>query len=73
MVGLHCSAPALEAPSPPPRLGRVKEWHCSGGPVPASARTQAVAGDKAAMNKILSRTPLGRVGEPSEVASVVKL
>lgn len=24
------------------------------------------------MNKILSRTPLGRVGEPGEVASVVK-
>ena len=34
---------------------------------------QAVASDKAAMSKILSRTPMGRVGEPSEVASVVKL
>ncbi len=29
-----------------------------------------VVDDKAAVNKILSRTPLGRVGEPEEVASV---
>lgn len=31
---------------------------------------KGVATDKAAMNRILSRTPLGRVGEPSEIASV---
>ncbi len=31
---------------------------------------QAVAADKAAMQKILSRTPLGRVGEVDEVAAV---
>ena len=31
---------------------------------------KAVASDEAAMNKIMSRTPMGRVGEPSEVASV---
>jgi len=31
---------------------------------------KVVAGDAAAMNKILSRTPLGRAGEPSEVAEV---
>jgi NAD(P)-dependent dehydrogenase (short-subunit alcohol dehydrogenase family) len=31
---------------------------------------KAVANDQAAMNKILSRTPLGRVGDVSEVASV---
>ena len=28
--------------------------------------------DKAAMGKVLSRTPLLRVGEPGEVASVVR-
>jgi glucose 1-dehydrogenase len=32
---------------------------------------RTVASDKAAMHRVLSRTPLGRVGEPSEVASVV--
>ncbi len=31
---------------------------------------KSVATDRAAMNKILSRTPMGRVGEPDEVASV---
>lgn len=31
---------------------------------------QSVASDKAAMHKIMSRTPLGRVGEPDEIASV---
>ncbi|MCB1508374.1 MAG: SDR family oxidoreductase [Hyphomicrobiaceae bacterium] len=31
----------------------------------------AVNSDRAARNKILSRTPLGRVGEPSEIASAV--
>ncbi len=31
---------------------------------------KGVATDKSAMNRILSRTPLGRVGEPSEIASV---
>ncbi|NNE23777.1 MAG: SDR family oxidoreductase [Rhizobiales bacterium] len=31
---------------------------------------QAVASDQAAMDKIMSRTPLGRIGDPSEVASV---
>lgn len=30
----------------------------------------AVASDKAQMEKVLSRTPLGRVGEPSEIGSV---
>ena len=40
---------------------------------PGSIMTEvfkAVATDKAAMNKILSRTPMGRVGAPDEVASV---
>ncbi|MEE8505652.1 MAG: SDR family oxidoreductase, partial [Kiloniellales bacterium] len=40
---------------------------------PGSIATEVfktVATDKAAMNKILSRTPMGRVGEPDEVASV---
>jgi glucose 1-dehydrogenase len=40
---------------------------------PGSIRTDMLAGtlqDKAAMNRAMSRTPLGRVGEPSEVASV---
>ena len=40
---------------------------------PGSIMTEvfkSVATDKAAMNKILSRTPMGRVGEPDEVASV---
>eukprot|EP01026_Neomeris_dumetosa_P064877 TRINITY_DN6204_c0_g1_i2.p2 TRINITY_DN6204_c0_g1~~TRINITY_DN6204_c0_g1_i2.p2 ORF type:complete len:291 (-),score=48.10 TRINITY_DN6204_c0_g1_i2:722-1525(-) len=32
---------------------------------------QKVAEDKSAMQKVLSRTPMGRVGEPEEVASVV--
>lgn len=31
---------------------------------------KAVANDQAAMDKIMSRTPLGRIGEPGEVASV---
>jgi glucose 1-dehydrogenase len=31
---------------------------------------KGVATDKVAMNRILSRTPLGRVGDPSEIASV---
>ncbi len=31
---------------------------------------KSVATDKAAMNKILSRTPMGRVGAPEEIASV---
>jgi glucose 1-dehydrogenase len=31
---------------------------------------KGVATDKAAQNRILSRTPLGRVGEPSEIAAV---
>jgi glucose 1-dehydrogenase len=31
---------------------------------------KGVANDKAAMNRILSRTPLGRVGEASEIASI---
>ncbi len=31
---------------------------------------KTVANDKSAMNRILSRTPLGRVGEPSEIASI---
>ena len=30
----------------------------------------AVVADKAAMDKVLSRTPLGRVGEPGEIGSV---
>ena len=40
---------------------------------PGSIMTEvfkSVATDQAAMNKILSRTPMGRVGEPDEVASV---
>ena len=40
---------------------------------PGSIMTEvfkSVATDKAAMDKILSRTPMGRVGEPDEVASV---
>jgi NAD(P)-dependent dehydrogenase (short-subunit alcohol dehydrogenase family) len=31
---------------------------------------KAVLADKAALNRALSRTPLGRVGEPSEVAAI---
>ncbi|MFZ1814019.1 MAG: SDR family oxidoreductase [Rhizobiaceae bacterium] len=31
---------------------------------------QSVANDKAAMNRVLSRTPMGRVGETSEIAGV---
>ena len=31
---------------------------------------EAVANDKAATERILSRTPLGRIGDPSEIASV---
>jgi glucose 1-dehydrogenase len=31
---------------------------------------KGVASDKAAMHRILSRTPLGRVGQPSEIASI---
>lgn len=30
----------------------------------------SVVSDKAAMDKVLSRTPLGRVGEPDEIASI---
>ncbi len=40
---------------------------------PGSIMTEVfktVVNDKAAMDKILSRTPMGRVGEPDEVASV---
>ncbi len=40
---------------------------------PGSINTEVfktVATDKAAMNKILSRTPMGRVGEPDEIAAV---
>ncbi len=40
---------------------------------PGSIMTEvfkAVATDQAAMNKILSRTPMGRVGEPDEIAAV---
>jgi NAD(P)-dependent dehydrogenase (short-subunit alcohol dehydrogenase family) len=40
---------------------------------PGSINTEVfktVVTDQAAMNKILSRTPMGRVGEPDEVASV---
>lgn len=40
---------------------------------PGSIRTAMLTGtlqDKAAMNRALSRTPLGRVGEPEEIASV---
>lgn len=40
---------------------------------PGSIRTDMLAGtlqDKAAMTRAMSRTPLGRVGEPSEIASV---
>ena len=29
-----------------------------------------VVSDKAAMHKVMSRTPLGRAGEPSEVAAI---
>ncbi len=32
---------------------------------------ESVASDKAATDRILSRTPLGRIGDPSEIASVV--
>jgi glucose 1-dehydrogenase len=31
---------------------------------------KGVATDKTALNRILSRTPLGRVGQPSEIASI---
>lgn len=40
---------------------------------PGSIRTAMLTGtlqDKAALNRALSRTPLGRVGEPAEIASV---
>ena len=40
---------------------------------PGSIRTSMLAGvvsDKAAMNRVMSRTPMGRAGEPSEVASI---
>jgi NAD(P)-dependent dehydrogenase (short-subunit alcohol dehydrogenase family) len=30
----------------------------------------AVASDNAAMNRVLSRTPLGRIGDPSEIAAI---
>jgi NAD(P)-dependent dehydrogenase (short-subunit alcohol dehydrogenase family) len=31
---------------------------------------QSVVSDKAAMSRVMSRTPMGRVGEPSEIASI---
>ena len=31
---------------------------------------EAVASDRAAMDRIMSRTPLGRIGDPSEIASI---
>ena len=31
---------------------------------------ESVANDKAAMERIMSRTPLGRIGDPSEIASI---
>lgn len=31
---------------------------------------ESVANDKAAMDRIMSRTPLGRIGDPSEIASI---
>jgi NAD(P)-dependent dehydrogenase (short-subunit alcohol dehydrogenase family) len=40
---------------------------------PGSISTDMMKGvlaDKAALNRALSRTPLGRVGEPSEVAAI---
>jgi len=40
---------------------------------PGSIRTdmlKSVVSDKALMNRVMSRTPMGRVGEPSEVASI---
>jgi glucose 1-dehydrogenase len=40
---------------------------------PGSIRTAMLTGtlqDKAAMNRALSRTPLGRVGEPEEIAAI---
>jgi NAD(P)-dependent dehydrogenase (short-subunit alcohol dehydrogenase family) len=40
---------------------------------PGSIMTEmlsAVLTDKAARNRVLSRTPLGRLGEPSEIASI---
>ncbi|MBC8036959.1 MAG: SDR family oxidoreductase [Rhizobiales bacterium] len=40
---------------------------------PGSIRTdmlKSVVSDKAAMNRVMSRTPMGRAGEPSEVASI---
>ena len=40
---------------------------------PGSIRTdmlKSVVSDKAFMNRVMSRTPMGRVGEPSEVASI---
>jgi glucose 1-dehydrogenase len=40
---------------------------------PGSIRTgmlQRVVSDKAAMARVMSRTPMGRVGEPSEIASI---
>ena len=40
---------------------------------PGSIRTdmlKSVVNDKAAMNRVMSRTPMGRPGEPSEVASI---
>ncbi len=41
---------------------------------PGSIDTAMMAGvnaDKAAMQRVMSRTPLGRVGEPEEIASIV--
>lgn len=48
-------------------LGRCRCGAAQSAPAPL----RAVVTDKAAMGKVLSRTPLLRVGEPSEVGSVV--
>lgn len=42
-------------------------------PVSCSIQTDVLASvvsDKAAMEKVLSRTPLGRIGQPEEIGSV---
>jgi NAD(P)-dependent dehydrogenase (short-subunit alcohol dehydrogenase family) len=31
---------------------------------------KAVVSDKAAMDRVMSRTPMARIGEPSEIASI---
>ncbi|MGH6830664.1 MAG: SDR family NAD(P)-dependent oxidoreductase, partial [Methylocella sp.] len=35
-----------------------------------TAMMESVVGDEAALRRVMSRTPMGRVGEPSEVASI---